>query len=82
MVLSDEGLLRANSSRRTPVSAVRLDAVSDVASSPVATSKEDTLGMPYVLRVIEILAQVLPNSATQIAGCGWSVPYFEECKDN
>ena len=48
MVLSDVGLFRPNSSKSTPVSAARFDAVSLFLSSPVATSREDMLGMPYV----------------------------------
>ena len=48
MALSDVGSLSANSSSRTPVSAIRLDAVSTSESSPVATSRDDTLGIPYV----------------------------------
>ena len=48
MALSDVGSLSANSSSRTPVSAIRFDAVSTSASCPVATRREDTLGIPYV----------------------------------
>ena len=48
MALSDVGLLSANSSSRTPVSAIRLDAVCMSASCPVATRRENTLGITYV----------------------------------
>lgn len=48
IVLSDEGLLSAYSSKSTPVSAVRFDAVSGLTSCPVATRRDDTLGTPYV----------------------------------
>jgi hypothetical protein len=46
IVLSDDGLFNANSSSKTPVSAVRLEAVSGFASSPVETRSEDTVGIP------------------------------------
>ena len=46
MVRSDDGLLRANSNSKTPVSAVLLDADSGLASWPVATRSEETLGIP------------------------------------
>ena len=48
IVLSEDGLFNANSSSKTPVSAVRLDAVSEFASSPVDTKSEETVGTPYV----------------------------------
>lgn len=48
MALSDVGSLSANSSSRTPVSATRFDAVPTSASCPVATRREETLGIPYV----------------------------------
>ena len=48
MALLDVGSLSANSSSRTPVSAIRLEAVSTFESCPVVTRRDDTLGMPYV----------------------------------
>ena len=72
MALSDVGSLSANSSSRTPVSATRFDAVSTSASCPVATRREETLGIPYVYGLIVSRCLALLESI-------W-VPYLEECK--
>jgi len=47
---SDVGALSANSSTRTPVSAMRLEADSLLASSPVVTRRAEMDGIPYVCR--------------------------------
>ena len=52
MALSDVGLFSPNSSRRTPVSAARFEAVFLSLSSPVATNREDMLGIPYVYMIL------------------------------
>lgn len=46
IVRSDVGWFKANSSRRTPVSAVRFEAVSALASCPVVKRRVETLGIP------------------------------------
>ena len=46
VALSDVGAFNANSSKITPMSAIRLDAVFASASCPVATRREETLGIP------------------------------------
>lgn len=77
MALSDVGSLNANSSSKTPVSAIRLDAVWISASCPVATRREDTLGMPYVCALT--VSRVGPDSISQKSS--WA-SCLEERKDN
>ena len=50
IALSESGLFSTTSVITTPVSAARLDAVSESDSCPVATSSFEILGMPYVLK--------------------------------
>lgn len=52
IALADVGSFKPNSRRSTPVSAARFDAVSRFTNWPVATKREDMLGIPYVYMTV------------------------------